>query len=275
MLLTAKPSREVTGTKSRWRLWLQLVVDEVRREFAGMVLGTGWAIVQPLLILGAFFFLFTALRVTKNAPHGALGEVGIILSGLVPWFYFIRSFSHGIGTLDQHAPLVNQINFPAGVLPFVTVGRNLIDFAIGLVMLVGLAISQGWLGWSALILIPTAVLFTIFLVGLVGILAPLGAMLRDLRAVLPLVVRLGLWISPILYLPGRLEAHFKWVLLANPLTYFINLVRYASFGRSFGGGSIYLSPLQNLAIATGLTVLLAAAGLIAWRSVRRVAVDYV
>jgi lipopolysaccharide transport system permease protein len=274
MLLTAKPARGARGSETRRRLLLQLVVDEVRREYAGMVLGTSWAIIQPLLILGAFFFLFTALRITKHAPHGALGEVGIILSGIVPWFFFIRAFSQGIGTLDQHAPLVKQINFPAEVLPFVTVGRNLIDFAIGLTLLVALSIWQGWLGWSALILIPAVVLFTVFLIGLVAVLAPLGAMLRDLRALLPLAVRLGLWISPILYLPGRLPSHLSWVMYANPLTYFIDLVRYGAFGNSFGRGAFLLGPLQNLAVVCGLTAVAAAAGWIAWRSVRRVAVDY-
>jgi ABC-type polysaccharide/polyol phosphate export permease len=254
---------------------MQLVVHEVRRQYAGTALGLFWTILQPLLVLGAFFFLFTVLRVTKHAPHGSLGEVAIILSGIIPWYFFIRSFSQGISTLDQHAPLVKQINFPIGVLPFVTVGINLIDFLIGILILLGLAIWQGWLGWSAWLMVPTSVLMTTFLVGLAAIVAPLGAMLRDIRAFIPIILRLGLWISPILYLPGTVPQRFHWVLYLNPLSYFLALIRYSAFGFSFGHRALAPGgPLSAFGVASGIALIFAGAGLLAWRRVRPVAVDY-
>jgi lipopolysaccharide transport system permease protein len=263
------------SSESRPRLLLHLIVHEVRREHAGTVLGLGWALVQPLLILGAYFFLFTVLRLAKHAPHGQLGEVAIILSGIVPWFYFMRSFAHGLSTLDQHAQLVKQINFPVSVLPFVTVGINLIDFAIGLVLLLALTIWQGWISWWALMLLPTLIVMTAFLVSLGALLAPLGVMLRDLRNLVPLVVRLGLWLSPVLYLPGTIPQRFHWVMYINPLTYFLGLIRYSAFGLSFGRERVALvTPLVSMGVAVGVTALVAVGAVLSWRYVRRVAVDY-
>jgi lipopolysaccharide transport system permease protein len=262
--------------ESRRRLLWHLIVHEVRREQAGTVLGVAWVVLQPLLMLGAYFFLFTVLRIAKHAPHGALGQVAIILSGIVVWWYFIRSFSHGLSILDSHAALVKQINFPVGTLPFVTVGTELIDFVIGMVMLLALVSWQGWVSWTALMLIPASLLLTIFLVGLAALIAPLGAMLRDIRNIVPLIVRLGLWISPVLYLPGTIPVRFHWVMYANPMTYFIGLVRWAALGPSFGSHRVTLvGVLPTLGIATGIALVFAAAGSWAWtRYVRRVAVDY-
>jgi lipopolysaccharide transport system permease protein len=262
--------------ENRRRLALHLIIHEVRQEYAGTVLGVSWAVIQPLLLLGAYFFLFTVLRVNNHAPHGSLGQVAIILSGLVTWLYFMHSFARGLSAVDQHAALVKQINFPIGVLPFVSVGVFVLDFLIGLAMLLVLTIWQGWVSWSALTLIPTALLLTLFLVGLTAVLAPLGAMLRDLRQILPIIVRVGLWISPVLYLPGTIPERFQWVAYINPLTYFLGLVRYGAFGTTFGNKQVaLLTPLANFGIALAATIVMGLLGYWAWGRVRKVAVDYV
>ncbi len=265
----------VIHAESPRRLALHLILHEIRQEYAGTVLGITWAIVQPLILLGAYFFLFTVLRVVHNVPHGALGQVGIILSGIVPWLFFMHSFARSLGVLDQHAALVKQINFPIGVLPFVSVGVFLTDFGIGLIMVLALSVWQGWITAYAVTLIPTALILTAFLVGLTALLAPLGAMLRDLRAFLPIIVRLGLWVSPVLYLPGAIPQRFHWLAYMNPLTYFLSMVRFGAFGTTFGKKHVALmTPLQTFGIAIGITMIVSLAGYWAWRYVRRVAIDY-
>lgn len=269
-----RPTARASTPESRRRLLLHLIVHEIRQQHTGTVLGMAWTVLQPLMLLGAYFFLFTVLRV-PSPRYGSLGQVAVILSGIVPWFYFIHSFSSSLGTLQQHAPLVRQINFPIEVLPFANVGIYLVDFVIGLALLLGLTISQGWTGWSIVMLLPTTVLFTAFLVGLTALMAPLGAMLRDLRTVLPVILRLGLWISPILYLPGAIPQRFQWVMYANPLTYFIGLLRFSTLGRAFGNNRVaLLAPGPTFAIAAASTVVVTLAGYLSWKYVRRVAVDY-
>ncbi len=264
----------VETSESRFRLLLHLIAYEIRRRYVGTTLGVAWSVVQPLLVLGAFFFLFTVLRVTNRAPHGALGEVAIILSGLVPWYFFIHSFSEGLGTLDQHAPLVKQINFPVEILPFVTVGVSLLEYGVGLSLLIALTIAEGWIGWSGLVLIPLSVLTIIWFAGMAAVLAPLGAMLRDLRMLLPLIVRLGLWVSPVLYLPGTIQSHLRWVLYANPLSYLIGVFRYGAFGNAFGSRVLLLPLAASIGVVAALSMISLVVGTISWRYVRRVAVDY-
>jgi lipopolysaccharide transport system permease protein len=257
------------------------IIYEVRREYAGTALGMAWAVLQPLSLLACYFFLFAVLRVPQNAPSGPLGKVAVILSGIVPWLFFMRSFTNGLGTANNHAALIKQINFPIGVLPFVTVGVQLLDFCVGLVLLAVVVIVQGWVSWMTLLVIPMTLLMGVFLCGLVAMLAPLGVMLRDIRALLPMIVRLGLFISPVLYIPGTIPQRFHWIMYINPMTYFIGLLRYATFGSEHitvkNGQTApvnLLPPGPTLAVAAGCAIVFALLGYFAWRYVRRVAVDY-
>lgn len=271
-----RPTPRASQPESRTRLLLHLIVHEIHREHEGTVLGMAWTVLQPLLLVGAFFFLFEVLRVSNsNVPHGSLGRVAVILSGLVPWWFFIRTFSQSLGTLSAHANLVRQINFPIEVLPFAVVGVNFIDFLVGIVPLLGLAFAEGWVSWQIVLLPPIVFLLTAFLVGLAALLSPLGAMLRDLRNLIPIVLRLGLWISPVLFLPGTVPERFQWVMYVNPLMYFIGLVRYSTLGSAFGTTSVaLLPPAPMFGIAAAIAVVFSALGYVSWKYVRRVAVDH-
>jgi lipopolysaccharide transport system permease protein len=266
-------------------MFAHLISYEVRRSHAGTALGMGWTVLQPLLLLGCYFFLFAVLRVPTNAPEGTLGKVAVILSGIVPWLFFMRCFSNGLGALPNHAQLVRQINFPIGVLPFVTVGIFTIDFLVGIAMLLVVVVAQGWLGWGTLLLIPATIVQAAFLTGLTAMLAPLGVMLRDARNLLPVIVRLGLFLSPVLYIPGTIPGRFQWVMYVNPMTYFIGLVRFGTFGttevpiRATAHGTEYaplnlLPPAPTFAIALACALATAIGGYLCWGYARRVAVDY-
>lgn len=270
------PAPRASSPESRTRMLLHLIAHEIRREHEGTVLGMGWAVLQPLLLVAAFFFLFEVLRVSNSRiPHGSLGRVAVILSGLVPWWFFIRSFSQSLSTLSAHANLVRQINFPIEVLPFATVGANFVDFLVGLAPLLVLTSVEGWVGWQIVLLLPTTILLIAFLVGLTALMAPLGAMLRDLRNILPVILRLGLWLSPVLFLPGTIPTRFQWVMYVNPLTYFIGLFRYSTLGSAFGTSTVALLPPGPMfAIATATAVAFSAAGYFMWKYVRRMAVDH-
>lgn len=272
----APSTPRASAPESRARLLGHLIVHEIRREHEGTVLGMAWAVLQPLMLVAAFFFLFSVLRVPNSSvPHGSMGRVAVLLSGLVPWWFFIRSVSQSLSTLQQHANLVRQINFPIEVLPFATVGVNFVDYAIGLVPLLGLAIYEGWVGWTIVLLLPSTALLMAFLVGLTALMAPLGAMLRDLKNFLPIVLRLGLWLSPIFYLPGTIPTRFQWVMWINPLTYFIGLIRYSALGNTFGKSHFaLLTPGPMFLVAAATALVSAGAGYFAWRYVRRVAVDH-
>jgi ABC-type polysaccharide/polyol phosphate export permease len=256
---------------SRLQLAAQLVRHELRKAYAGTALGRAWVFLQPALFLGVYIFLFGVLRVPKQVPGGAPAEIAVVFAGLVPWLYFARSVPNGLNSFVSHGSLVKQINFPIDVVPFVAVGTELLPFLVALAGLVALVAIEGWISAATLLLIPLTVLLTLFLIGTTAFIAPFGVMLRDLRAIVPIVMRLAIFLTPVLWVPSRLPDHFEFVAYLNPLTYFIDVTRFAAFGRD----SVRLVSLPvDFAVIAGVTALMLALGFATRSYVRRVVLDY-
>lgn len=257
--------------RQNFRLSLDLIRREAGKQYTGTLLGSAWVLLQPVALLSVYVFLFTVLRVPKNAPHGAIGQVIVIFSGLIPWWYFIRCIPSGLNTLLDHSSLITQMNFPVGVLPFVVVGAHLIEFVIGLGMLIVFVAAGGFIGFTMLMLIPATLILTVFLLGVVAMLAPIGVMVRDLRMLFPAFMRLIMFVTPILYLPSSVPRGLSVITYVNPLAYFVGMVRYATFGTSNVG---VFGPAGDFAMSCGLAAVSVTLGYLSWVQVRRVAVDY-
>jgi lipopolysaccharide transport system permease protein len=250
---------------------LELVAYEIKVSHAGSVLGLAWAVVQPLLFLGAYWFLLSVLDARHLGPGGTEAEIVALLSGLVVWPFFSRAVAGSLGSLTRHAALIKQVNFPFAAVPFVNVGVQGVEFLVGVAALLIVAAATGVLAWTALLLVPAAILLAAFLVAVATHLGPLAVMLPDLRRLMVVGLRAGLFLTPVLYLPSALPDSARLVAELNPAAYFVGLVRYGATGTP---EALLFDLPTDLAIATAFTsiAVLAAA---AWRRpARRLVVDH-
>ncbi len=269
--ISAIPVGRVGTFATRRDLAIELVRHQVRRTYAGTLLGSAWAVIQPLLLMGGYVFLFTVLRVPKQLPEGTLGVLGIVLSGLVPWLFISRSITGALSAYPGHAALIRQINFPLGVVPFITVGTALIPFVVGLAALVVLSAVAGWLSWATALLLPAALLVAVFMVASAALVAPFGVLVRDLRALVPPLMRIALFLTPVLYLPDRVPQAAAFLPYINPASYFIAVVRYAVFRRS---DVTVIGPAEDWAVAIGATLAVLVLALLNRGFARRHVVDH-
>jgi lipopolysaccharide transport system permease protein len=236
------------------------------------VLGIGWAVLQPLLFLAAYWALLEILGARHPGTGDTEAKLVTLLAGLVPWLFVARSITSGLGALPSHANLVKQVNFPTAVLPFASVGVPGIDFAVGIVVLLAASIAAGLASSNLLLLVPTVVLLSATLVGLAGLLAPLAVMLPDVRRVAAVGLRVGLFLTPVLYVPASLPDGWEPIAYLNPVAYFISLLRYAVTGFD---EVLVLGLEEDLAVAAALTLVLAIAALITHRRTWRTVIDHV
>src|SRR3954468_8063882 len=198
---TALPMAREPQPRRNARLPFQLIVYEIRSRSAGSVLGVAWAVVQPLLFLGTYWFLLTVLRSKRLGQGDDASQLAVLLSGLVAWQFIARSIGSSLGTLTTHANLIRNVNFPLGVLPFVTVGARAVDYVIGLVVVIALSVYAGHATLSFALLVPVTLVLLVFLISVAAILGPLAVMLRDLNRLMQISLRAGLFLTPVLYLP--------------------------------------------------------------------------
>ena len=200
-----------------------LTARELKARYRGSVLGFFWSLVNPLLLLAVYGFVFGYIL---NPRLGDVEPYAVFLvTGLFPWIWFSGSLLEGSGSLLANAGLIRKAAFPAEVLPAVSVASHLVHFLLALPIVAGALVVGRFLGhpvggWGALLL-PAVVLLQLPLVaGLALGLAALTAHFKDVRDILSNLLTLLFFSTPIIY---PLEAVPEWMrsaVRANPLTPF-------------------------------------------------------
>jgi lipopolysaccharide transport system permease protein len=213
----------------------ELVIELSRRELAdryiGSALGGGWAVLAPLLTMGVYVFLFGVVFPARFGVDGSpwLGAA-LVLAGLPPWLALVEVLTRAPGVFLANRSLVRQVVFPTEVLAARTVAATTVAWAVG--SAVSLAIALVSHGFSAtMLLLP--VLWALQLAAMLGLsllLLPIGAWLRDTREVMAFVATIGLFLTPILFMPATLESFPKAaqvVIELNPASHMVHAYRDA------------------------------------------------
>jgi ABC-type polysaccharide/polyol phosphate export permease len=196
-------------------LWA-FAVRQVKVKYKQAAIGVGWAVVQPIAAAG-IFALFLG-RFASVASEGA-PYLLFALCGTIIWTYFSGSASSAAESLVTDSALLRKVFFPREVLPLAAILAGLVDFAPALATLILAALLYGFvpgITWLALpLVLGIVVLFaTAFGLGLSG----LNVYYRDVRYVLPFVLQLGLFASPVVYSLASVPAGWRDLYeVLNPL----------------------------------------------------------
>ncbi len=239
-------------------LWV-LTERDIKVRYKQTALGFAWAIIQPVMLMVVFSIFFGHLA---KMPADGLPYPIFVYAGLLPWTFFANAITSSAGSLVGSANLVSKVYFPRLVVPLSAAGSGLVDFAIAVVILLAMMLWYG-VGWSVnLLLAPLLVAGTVFIALGVGIgLSALTVAYRDFRYVIPFLVQLWMFATPVVY-PARLVPEgWRWLLFLNPMAGFIEGFRSAFLGRPFD----WLAIMLSLAVA----VLVFAAGIAYFEKVER------
>jgi lipopolysaccharide transport system permease protein len=204
-----KPVLEVVGGpgKLTWdsfrELWefrevqLAFVARQLRVRYKQAIVGAGWVVLQPLAA-AAIFALF--LGSYADVPSEGLPYLVFALAGTAAWAYFSVAANTGAESLVANQNLLRKIYFPREILPLTAVLSGLVDLGIGLVLVVCTALVYGItpdVAWLAvpLPLVTLVVFAAAFALGL----SSLNIYYRDVRYVLPFLLQVGLFATPIAY----------------------------------------------------------------------------
>lgn len=203
-----------------------LVGRELKARYRGSALGFVWSLLNPLLLLGVYSFVFGYVFVQGRAelvdPYALF-----LITGLFPWVWVNTSLIEGTISLSANAGLIRKAVFPVELLPIVPVLANLVHFLLAVPVMVGALLLGRYLGKPVggveALLLPLAVLIQLPLIsGLALGLSALNVHFKDVRDLLINVLQLLFFLTPILYplewvsFPALATA-IRW---ANPFTPF-------------------------------------------------------
>jgi len=219
---------------------------DIKVRYKQTVLGVAWAVLQPVLTMLIFTVVFGGLA---KIPSDGYPYAIFVFAALLPWTFFANAVSTSSTSLITASNMVSKIYFPRLIIPLSSIGAGLVDLAISTVVLFALMIWFG-VGWSLnLLLIPVLLAVVIFTaLGVGTLLSALTVAYRDFRFVVPFMVQIWMYATPVVYPVSLVPEKWQWVLFLNPMTGVIEAFRSAFLDRPFDLPSIGISLLMSVLI---------------------------
>jgi teichoic acid transport system permease protein len=192
-------------------------------------LGQLWQVLTPLLNAGVYYLIFGLLF---QASRGVQHYPAFLLAGVFVFAFTERSIVTGSNVMRANLQLIRALYFPRASLPLAYVIVELQQMLIGMVVVViAMLASEQWPTWYWLLLIPIAVLQTMFNTGAALIVARLGGAMADVSELIPFFLRISRYFCGVMYLVYAVTYRYpdwvQWVLSLNPIAVYISLFRVA------------------------------------------------
>jgi lipopolysaccharide transport system permease protein len=244
-----------------------LVWRDIKVRYAQTVLGAGWAILQPVLTMVVFTVIFGNFA---NIPSDGVPYALFSLAALVPWTYFSTALTNSSNSLVTSANLLTKVYFPRLVIPFSPVLAGLVDFAIAMAILLLAMLAFGFAPTAASVAVLPLVLGAVMMTaaGVGCWLSALNVQYRDVKYVVPFLVQVWMYSSPIVYPMSMVPERFHLLFALNPMAGAIEGFRAALLGTQ-------PVPWPMLLVSLGTSILIFVTGALYFRRMERVFADVV
>ena len=243
-----------------------LTKRDIKVRYKQTVLGGLWAIIQPVFTMVVFTLFFGRLA---KIPSDGMPYPVFVYAGLLPWTYFANAVANSGNSLVGSANLITKVYFPRLIVPMSAALAGLLDFFIAMIVMGGLMIWYQFIPNISFLLFP-------FLVGLTFLcavgsglwLSALNVQYRDIRYVIPFLIQLWMFVSPVIYPVSMAKGKYFWLFLFNPMSGLIKAYRACILGHQ---------PIDwpLLGLSTAIIFLIFISGLYYFRRMEKVFADVV
>ena len=244
-----------------------MIWRDIKVRYKQTILGATWAVIQPVMTMLVFNFILnggvTKVDTPNNIPYPIFSY-----TALLPWGLFETALNQASRSLTSNNNMITKVYFPRLVLPVASVLAGLVDFAIALVVLIGMMVYyQVTPGWDVLWTLPSFLLLAIVTaLGVALWLSAINVKYRDVNYALPFLTRFWFFITPVVYSAGAISEKWQLVYSLNPMAGVVNGFRWALLGVGEGPGvALWIS------VAISLVVLVS--GLFYFRNMERTFAD--
>jgi lipopolysaccharide transport system permease protein len=218
----------------RNNVFRRLVFRAVRTDYLENLTGFAWLIVQPLLLLAVYAFVFTYIFKARIPDSTGIAFVPYLAVAFWPWTAFSESILRASTAISSNAALIGKVALPSEMLPLSTVSATFLMHMAGylavLIVLQLMGTPVHWLGLLAVA--PLIVLLYLFACALALLSSALQVFVRDVAQILPPLMTFWFFTTPILYSASILPPQLAGVMQLNPMTWYVERLRdFLLFGQ--------------------------------------------
>ncbi len=242
-----------------------LVWRDIKIRYRQTVLGGLWAVLQPLIAMAIFTFVFNRLAgVKSDGPPYPL----FAYAGLAPWTFFANAVSVSSNSLVANQQLVSKIYFPRIFIPIGSIAALLVDLGFSLVLLFLLILKYHWSLTYHVLLLPMFILAAFLAASGLGLaFSAFNVKFRDVKYAVPFLVQMGIFVTPVIYPIRYIPARWQMLAGLNPMAGVVLGFRYSLLGTA--------APWGLIEISLAMSLLLFMAGLLIFRRMERQFADII
>ncbi len=227
------------------RLIARLAVNDFKKRYAGSYYGIFWALLQPVVTVAMYWFVFDRIMHARQELAAGGIEVPYVLfltAGLVPWFFFQEALMNGTTALLEYNYLVKKVLFKISILPLIKIIAAMFIHVFFIAVCLIVAAIYGYP--------PTLYTLQLLYYGFCEFFLVLGlsyttcavvVFFRDLTQIISIALQLGTWATPILWDIGGIDDQVKWIVKLNPVTYIVEGYRMSIYGEGWFWQHFYSS----------------------------------
>jgi len=196
-------------------VWVMMLRD-IKVRYKQTVLGVAWAVIQPLTTMLIFTLIFGRL-----VPYPIF-----VFSGLVAWNFFSTAVSAGGTSMVGAGGMISKVYFPRLVVPIASIGVSAVDFLVSLLLLIVMMFIYGLTPSLNILLFPIfAMGLVIAAIGVSTWLTAITVVYRDFRFVIPFMIQIWLYITPVIYPVSFIPEKWRWLIYLNPILGWVDGMR--------------------------------------------------
>lgn len=207
-----------------------MVVKNLKGKYVGSALGISWAIINPLLIMLVITFIFSQIMKSEIKYFSIL-----VLSALLPWNFFINSIMESTTSMESNAQVLKQFVMPREIVPMSIVIANLMNFLFGFILVIPIFIVFNIAIIKCILVLPMIIfLHFIFTLGVSMAFSMVNVYFKDFSQLLNTMVMFFFWLTPVFYTLNMIPRSYRWLVLVNPSTCFVDIYRSLLYSGTFG-----------------------------------------
>ncbi len=204
----------------RSMIWA-MTIQEIQRRYAGTLVGFVWSVINPLMMILIYWFVFSVGFRVK--PSGGIPFIVTFCCGFIPWIMFNESLMASTNAIKANVHLVKKMVFPTEILPIVNLIASLITHSFMLIMLIVLLLLNDiTLSFYNFQFIYYFLALSAFTLGLSWFFSAVNVFYSDIGQALVVILNMWFWLTPIVWMIDIIPQKYHLIIKLNPMYYIVD-----------------------------------------------------